>query len=314
MGWRRLTPTLSFSSPLLKIDQLHCLPGRRIPVIDRLSVAWQIQQIRSIRKKDNPLCWVQGSLDERICASLSEIHIFSAFDDAHLHQNGGALTERAQLIVSQNQFAHSLYQKAYPHKSVLSLPPVELTPSTFQEDGKENRFAHKFSQPVIGYLGACFPEGYDFELLEFLIQKRPQWGFVIAGRTDDLGLKKIEQLKQYSNFIYHPHIEREKLASLWRSLSINLMLYRPCRQNSGAFPVKILEAAFFGVPTVATETPKTSGLKEWVSCSSDPHQLLDLIQNELREKKDQSPLFDSLFYEMHPKVHLAKIAEALGEA
>jgi hypothetical protein len=70
---------------------------------------------------------------------------------------------------------------------------------------------------------------------------------------------------------------------------------------------------YFGVPSVATRVPKTSSLEGIIPLSSDPEELINLARAEAILKKDQSKVFESLFYEMHPKVHLARVAEALSQ-
>jgi glycosyltransferase involved in cell wall biosynthesis len=313
MSWKPLNPTVSVRSPLLQVKQLGCLPGRRFSFLDSLSVSWQIKQIQS-KLKDQPIIWIQGSLDERICESLPEIDIFSVFDDPYLHLEPKSLGEKAKIILNQNQFSNHLYAKKFSSKTTVLFPPMELNESTFTTNRETKIEWPHFSKPLLGYLGACFSQGFDFDLLEFFLQEKPSWNFLIVGRTDTSGLEKINHLKKYSNFIYHPHLSRDKLASVWPTLSLNLMLYKACRENAGAFPVKTLEAAYFNVPSIATKIPKTEGLENKIFCSSDRRELLEFAAKELSEQKSQKDLFDYLFYEMHPKMHLAKVAERLNQA
>jgi glycosyltransferase involved in cell wall biosynthesis len=170
----------------------------------------------------------------------------------------------------------------------------------------------QFPLKIMGYLGAFFPDGFDFDLLDQFVSNLTDWGFVLVGRTNPKGMEKIEKLQRYRNFFHRSWVPRQQLFSVWQSLSVNLMLYRSCRGNAGAFPVKYLESLQFRVPSVATRISKTEGLDKWIPLSSDPQELIKLATEEAQTERDLSQVFEEFFFEMHPKIHLAKIAEALS--
>jgi len=313
MSWRSSAPTVPYSSPLLKVESLKCLPVRRIPFVDSLSAQWQVKQIARLQKEGEPVTWVQGSLDERISAKLDSLDVFSVFDDAFCHSPENPLAQKSKLILSQNAFTDDRFRELYPNKARLALPPVELNEHFFQKESPRKLVPENFPKKIMGYLGAFFPEGFDFDILEKSIRALPDWGFLMVGRTNAEGAQKIEKLKEFSNFCHREWIPREKLSSVWQLLDVNLMFYRDSRANSGAYPVKVLESMYFGVPSVATRVPKTSSLEGIIPLSSDPEELINLARAEAILKKDQSKVFESLFYEMHPKVYLARVAEALSQ-
>ena len=313
MSWRSSSPLVPFSSPLLTVENLKCLPARRLPFVDALSAEWQAKQIMKLQKDGEPITWVQGSLDERISGKLASVDVFSVFDDAFGHSPENHLARKSKLILSQNAFTDDRFREVYPTKSRLALPPVELNAHFFQAESPRKLVPENFPQKIMGYLGAFFPEGFDFDLLEKCVRALPDWGFLIVGRTNDEGALRIKRLKEFSNFYHRDWIPREKLSSVWQLLDVNLMFYRDSRANSGAYPVKVLESMYFGVPSVATRVPKTSSLEGIIPLSSDPEELLYLAKAEAILKKDQSKVFESLYYEMHPKVHLARVAEALSQ-
>lgn len=312
MDWKKLNPHQSINSSLLEVKQLQCLPGRRFSWIQKASLHWQTEQIRKFQRKGNPLLWVQGSLDDKICEGLDSVDIYSVFDDAFIHSPSSPLCDKAKVIFSQNAYSDNIFRGAYPHKTKVVLPPVELGEHIFDSSSPQNFLPEGFPKKIMGYLGAFFPEGFDFDILHYLVSSLPDWGFLMVGRTDEVGQRRLEGFQKYSNFYHRPWIPREKLASAWQMLDVNLMLYRPCRGNSGAFPVKVLEALYFGIPSVATRVPKTSSLEGIIPLSSFPDEIKKLAQTEANQKRDRSRVFESLFYEMHPKIHLAKVAELLG--
>jgi len=312
MGWKKHTPYNPIESNLLEVKQLSCLPGRRFSWVLDASLRWQTEQIRHLQRQGNPLLWVQGSLDDKICERLDSIDVYSVFDDAFMHSPGSPLCDKTKAVFSQNAYTDNIFRGSYPNKTQVVLPPVELNEQVFHSSSEKIFLPDGFPKKVMGYLGAFFPEGFDFDILHYLVSSLPDWGFLMVGRTDEQGQKRLEGFQKYSNFYHRPWIPRVKLASAWRSLDVNLMLYRPCRGNSGAFPVKVLEALYFGVPSVATRVPKTSSLEGIIPLSSFPDEIKKMAQAEAEQKRDRSRVFESLFYEMHPKVHLAKVAELLG--
>lgn len=314
MDWRNVRPVVPHRSEILKVDSLKCLPGRRFSICDALSVEWQVHQIKKLQQEGAPLTWIQGSLDERIVEKLESIDVFSVFDDAFCHSPQNNLAQKAKVILSQNAFTDDRFRESHPGKSQLALPPVELNSHVFQTESPRKLVPEGFPKKVMGYLGAFFPEGFDFDLLEKCVRALPDWGFLMVGRTDQEGAVRLQHLKNFSNFYHRDWIPREKLSSFWQLLDVNLMFYRDSRSNSGAYPVKVLESMYFGVPSVATRVPKTSSLEGIVPLSSDPEELIYLAKAEAILRKDQSKVFESLFYEMHPKVHLARVAEALGQS
>jgi len=309
---RAYQPHISRPHPLLEVHPLQTLLGRRFSWIDSLNVNYQTKQISDVLKNQNPVVWVQGSLDNRISKALPHVDVYSVFDDPFLHTPGDVLTEKAQLILSQNAFSDDLYRSHYPQKTRLALPPVELNENVFFSSSPRELLPAGFPTKIMGYLGACFSEGFDFDLLEKLILSCPDWGFLIVGRTDSLGMEKIQKLEKNSNFIYRSWIPRQQLASVWQLLDVNLMLYRPCRSNAGAYPVKFLESLYFGVPSVGTQVPKTSSLEGIIPLSSSVEELRYFSKAEAHLKKDRDRVFQSLFYEMHPKIYLSKVAEDLS--
>jgi len=311
MTWKNESPILSFHHPDLKVQPLRCYPGRRFRSLDTLSIKKQVKQIRSEISKTS-LVWVQGSLDDRIAKNIN-VDIFSVFDDCESPDPQGELAKKAKIILSQNAFSHDRFREFQLEKALLSLPPVELSAELFKAPLPTRILPPHFPSKMMGYLGACFPQGFDFELFERFVRELPDWGFIICGRTDETGKKNLERLSQYPNFYYRSWMPRENLASMWLKLKCNLMLYKDCRDNRGAYPIKVLESLFFGVPSVATRVPKTSSLEGICPVESHPQKLIEAAQRVAHQPGQQSKSFERLFYEMHPKIHLSKIAERLAD-
>jgi len=141
----------------------------------------------------------------------------------------------------------------------------------------------------------------------------PDWGFVLAGRTDAKGLAWMKRLSRYPNFIYIPWMPRAEVAGLWKSLDLSLLLYRPYPQNCGAFPVKVLDSFHFGVPCVATRVPKTMDLASLIPLSSVPSDLRGLaLEAVAMPESRKQEILRELSAGMDPAHHLDRISTALN--
>ncbi len=122
-------------------------------------------------------------------------------------------------------------------------------------------------------------------------------------------------LTRYPNFFRFPWVPRSHAQLAWRLLDVSLLLYRPCREQNGAFPVKVLESLQFGVPLVATKVPKTADLEPYFPRSpfSDQLQRFACEQSRRNPQEIQSA-FSHFSREMDPRLHLARVAEILKGA
>lgn len=302
-------PTLNWKSKNFSLGSLPKLPLTRLNLMNHFNVKYQAKHLNGlIRKMGNPLIWVQSGLNDRVAARLKGVDIYSVFDDPYRHTPLDTLCRKSKLIVCQNQFTSDLMSQKHADKTRVILPPVEMGKDVFSSHTPE--LPEGFPKKRMGYIGTFFPDSFDMVMLEDFVRAFPDWGFVFLGRTNAEGEKIIEYLKRYSNFHYLGWAPRDKVAGVWKLLDVSLLLYRPSRISDGAFPTKILESLHFGVPCVATAVPKTSSLEGIIPRSSFSERLKKLAVEVSHSPKAQVEAFyEKLAYEMHPKIHLAKIAE-----
>jgi glycosyltransferase involved in cell wall biosynthesis len=308
--WKKIEPVQAWNSPLLHISQLPSLPLRRVPLIDAVNPGLQVLALkRKLKLGAKPFLWVQSGLDERVVERLPYIDVFSVFDDPYLHSPSNFLSTKAKVIVTQNKFAGEIYAKLFCDKTIVLLPPVEMSPKYF-EDNSEIKFPDGFPDKVMGYIGSFFPEGFDLVLFEDFIRSLPDWGFVLCGRTDGRGLKKIRTFAKYKNFFYLPWVPRNQVGAVWKQIDLNLMLYRPASASDGAFPVKFLEALYYKVPSLTTRVAKTSSLEGVIPRFLFPEQLkAEAVSLANSSRQPIEKLYQQFSCEMDPKSHLIRVAE-----
>lgn len=310
-GWRPYEPTLYWQSPALRVRQLFEPPGQRFARIKRWTTQHQAKVIQHLAgQKENTLIWIQAGIEELLAERLFAIDVFSTFDDMYRHDPSGPLCQRAKLILCQNTPTFRRLA-TLGKKAQRALPPVDISKGVFEKSSAVG-FPAEFPKQRMGYIGSFFAKDYDLVLFEDFVRSFPQFGFFLAGRTDPEGEDHLKRLSQYENFIYFPWLKRSQIAPLWKNIHLNLLFYRPFLAQDGAFPTKILEAMHFGVPSIATKVPKTEDLAPFCSRSSFPDELkrfaIDLLGKQTAILEEA---YAKLLFEMHPKVHLARVAEAL---
>jgi glycosyltransferase involved in cell wall biosynthesis len=313
-GWRPYRPTLYFRSRLLEVRQLGELPGRRFPGVRSLSVDWQAQQIKKhLRGRHPPVLWVQGGIDESLAEKLPYIDVFSTFDDPYRHDGRGPLVRKAHLVLAQNSYTEKLLHDDCAERIQLALPPIDMANDVFDSEDAIS-FPAGFPKKVLGYVGSFFQEDYDLVLFEQMIRRLPDYGFVLMGRTGSSGQRDLQRLSQYSNFLNLPWVPRAKVASVWKKIRACLLLYRPDRTQDGAFPTKVVEASYFGVPCLATKVPKTLDLEGFFPRVTFFDELRSLVETCLEFPAGRIlEIRDHFLEATDPKFHLTRVSEALDK-
>ena len=216
-----------------------------------------------------------GWIEESLAEALPYIDVYSVFDDPYRHDPAGILCSKARAIVTQNSFAYDLMARRHPGKSHSCFPPIEVRQETF-DSAEEISLPPSFPKKVMGYVGSFGSPRFDLALFEDFVRCLPDWGFLLAGRTDDEGERWVQAMGRYPNFLRLPPVPRRKLAPVWNLLDVTLLLYKDLREQHGAFPSKVLESAFFGVPCVATECVMTRDLEGVFARGHDADRLKNL--------------------------------------
>lgn len=309
-GWRRYHPVYPKEWKNLHVAQMPEFPGRRFLAFAELSIEMQLRWLKRKQRwlGSNPVVWIQAGLDERLAGSLPTIDVYSVFDDPYRHTPMGDLCRRAKVILCQNQRA---FQALHPHlgnKVMHLLPPVELSP----ELGDPLPLPDGFPEKRMGYIGSFLSSGFDLVLFESFIRWFPEFGFVLIGRTDAKGRRYLDAFRKHPNFVHFNWCSKAEAEASWKQIDLSLLFYRPNQSQDGAFPIKFIEALRCGVPSIATEVPKTADLPDWVPKSTFSDELRRSVENALRIPKSViRESFDTLAADSDPRLQLVTVAERL---
>ena len=310
-GWRPYRPTLHSNSPLLRVEQLFRFPGERFQWTRGLSHLSQKKKIgRLLKKFPSSVIWAQAGINDALAGSLPYVDVYSTFDDPYRHAPDGVLCNKAKVIVCQNSITLRRMRNVHREKSILCLPPVDM--SEVQESIiSPLELPATFPKKIMGYIGSFFSHDYDLVLFEKMVNTFPQYGFILAGRTDPAGLRVIKELERLSQFRHFAWVPRSQVSSLWRKLNLTLLLYRPFRAQEGAFPVKVLESLYFNVPCISTAVAKTEDLRGIFPQSSLPSELILLAEKMILSPPNLESAYRDLSIRMSPYFHLSEVAKRL---
>ncbi len=306
-------PRIDHPSSLLKVKRFSRLPGHRFEMIERLNL-WRGSA--SIQREidhlgGDPVVWVQGGWDEALIQRLPYVDIYSVFDDPYRHKTEGHLCKRAKVILCQNSLAERVMAERWKEKTIW-LPPPFVPPPQETSSGA-NPFPSDFPERRMGFIGGCHFSRFDFELFEWFVQQLPDWGFVLMGRTDIRGGQEIERLKKYANFIYFPFAHRTQTLEVWKRLDVSLLLYKSAEVQDGAFSIKALDSAYFGVPCIGTLKPVTKDISGYFPMTNDRRALLREAKKISKMPKSKiRAIYEELRLRMDPQLHLATAKEFLA--
>lgn len=303
-------PIVPIRSPLLSVKTNFILPGQRFEVVRQAnSLVFATRVKRLVKQYGNPVIWLQGGLREEWARRLPYIDVVSTFDDPFHFCDDSVLKSRAKLFLAQNSFTQAMHPDVKGKSEVL-FPPIDMKFS--EPKATPLPLPERFPKKIMGYIGSFFSDDYDLELFEYLVRTLPDWGFLLAGRGDEVAHSRVEHLKRYPNFFHVPWVPREQAVGLWKNLSVTLLLHRPRRTQYGAFPTKLLESTYYGVPCVGTVVPKTQDLKGYFPLSSFPSELRRLaVEASYMPKSRVREIFELFSEPTDPKTHLIEVASRL---
>jgi glycosyltransferase involved in cell wall biosynthesis len=311
-------PVVPFANRNLDVRYLHQLPGRRFDAVAKLSNEYLAKQVKQVLiQEKNPLVWVQAGLEPSLARAIPYVDVLSTFDDPYRFEYA-ELARKANLVLCQNTFTYDRLTRGKDATTKaryqVALPPIDLSPGVFDEKS-ELELPKNFPKRVMGYIGSSFPQDFDFNLLEYFVKNLPEWGILLMGRTNAIGQERIRSLQTHKNFYYQPWMPRSQVAAAWKKLSVSLLLYRPYGPQDGAFPVKAVESAYFGVPCVATRVHKTQDLEGIFPRTSLPDLMVEEALEATRLSKTRvAQIFSRLSVQTDPKLHLIRVAETLHKA
>lgn len=107
-------------------------------------------------------------------------------------------------------------------------------------------------QPILGFYGTV-QDWIDFELIEYLASRHPEWSIVLIGKI----LVDVSGLKKYANIHLLGRREHSQLPNYCKGFAVGIIPYLLNERLLHVNPIKLREYLSAGLPVVSTCLPET---------------------------------------------------------
>lgn len=160
------------------------------------------------------------------------------------------LLARASLVAVNSHTLYRLYKK--------DRRDVILVPQGFRLEAFKRSRVLPISvkiprdKPIIGYVGGI-NNRLDFCLLESLVQRNPQYHFVLAGQIQDHeAALQLGKLVSHRNVLYLGNYPKHNISAIINLFDIGIIPYLKQPSNIYSFPTKLMEYFYMGKPVVSS--------------------------------------------------------------
>lgn len=138
--------------------------------------------------------------------------------------------------------------------------------------------------PILGYVGNLADHKQDFDLIEHIAQKKPEWSIVLIGSSwsgsQELATA-LEKLQLISNIYLlglKPHTE---LPAYLKAFDVCLIPQKNNTYARSSFPMKLYEYLGSGKPVVATFTEALAEFSEYIWLSESYEEFIQGVEHYL---------------------------------
>jgi glycosyltransferase involved in cell wall biosynthesis len=136
----------------------------------------------------------------------------------------------------------------------------------------------------VGYLGSV-DNRLDYDLLDKVIKKLPNWHFTFVGRiTDESGKQK---LSGYSNVSFLGAKPYEKLPDYLYQFDIGIIPFVKNEFTKGILPLKINEYLAAGIPVVTTDFADLKDFGNNIAIANTPESFAQKLKEELENNSEE---------------------------
>jgi len=134
--------------------------------------------------------------------------------------------------------------------------------------------------PVIGMIGNLY-HGYDFSILNNLIEKKKEWSFVFVGEIVENAREEVLFLSKHSNFHVFDWRPYEEIPAFLKGFDVAIIPYQVNDWTNTINPNKVYDYFAAGVPVVATPITELQHHREYISLCSNVGEFIEGIEQIL---------------------------------
>lgn len=141
--------------------------------------------------------------------------------------------------------------------------------------------------PIIGYSGLANLWRFDNKLLDFLLEKRPDWQFVFIGPADS---KFTERYLRHKNVHIMSPVEYQRLPDYIHYFDVAIVPFEINAHTKGNDLLKLHDFLAMGKPVVSTRIGGANDLKDVIRIAQRPSDFLNGIEKALLDDNQDDVL------------------------
>jgi teichuronic acid biosynthesis glycosyltransferase TuaH len=143
----------------------------------------------------------------------------------------------------------------------------------------------KQNKPIIGYYGAL-AKWFDYELVEEMAKKHPDWNILLIGIDYDKSFAKYNYFKKYKNISYIGIVEYKKLINYGNCCNVLTIPFVINEITLSTSPVKVFEYMSMEKPIVTTDLPECRKYKS-VMIGKTHKEFIEKVEYALTIENDE---------------------------
>jgi len=148
-------------------------------------------------------------------------------------------------------------------------------------------------KPIIGFIGALDKYKVDFELLQHIAEKHPEWSVVLIGPKGKVDFStRTSSLKKFGNIHMLGTKDYNPLPNYVKAFDVCMIPYNINDYTKNCFPIKFFEFLASGKPVVTTNLPALKEFEGSVKYASGKEDFTRAIEeslehdpNEMKQKR-----------------------------
>ncbi len=196
-----------------------------------------------------------------------------------LRRNIAKYAKTADIVLTVNDHVKKKYASLYSNIHVIrnatnyyNFNRKSFKSIDYLEKMKQNK------KSIIGYSGIANMSRIDVGLLDFLLEKRPDWQFVFIGPTDS---KLTEMYLNYKNVHHISTVDYQSLPDYIRYFDVAIVPFKINEHTKGNDLLKFHDFLAMGKPIVSTEIGGANDLKDVIRIAKRPSEFLEEIEKSL---------------------------------
>ncbi len=276
-------------------DQIHVYSPIAVPFhssaaarwINRIALQWSVRRVCRRLGFHSPITWtfepasaeVAGSLgeDALVYHCVDEFSEFTGTDKSAILDMERRLLEKSDCVIVSSD---RLYARKHAHNPNTFLVTHGVDVAHFRRACDPGAVVPAeitaLDRPVIGFFG-LIADWVDLELIRYLATSRPNWNFVLIGKTatDVQILEGIPNIRMLGQKAYRD------LPLYAKGFDVAILPFAVNELTLASNPLKLREYLAAGLPVVSSAIPEAEKLSHVLHIGRDGPDFLDQIQRIL---------------------------------